>query len=93
MSDDEIRESIRQFMITHFASARRQAVRDQDPLLESGIIDSLGVLDVVGFLESEFHVTVEDEELIPENFQNIERIAAYVRQKRNGGTSRADRVG
>jgi len=57
-----------------------------DPLLESGVIDSLGVLDLVAFIETEFKVIVDDEDLIPENFQSIARIACYVEKKRNGST-------
>jgi acyl carrier protein len=62
-------------------------VRDTDALLETGIIDSVGVLDVVGFLEKEFKVAVDDEDLIPDNFQNIERIAIYIQKRLNTLTS------
>lgn len=51
------------------------------PLLESGIIDSLGVLDLVGFLEEAFDVKIDDDDLIPENFGNIECIVAFVQKK------------
>ena len=79
--------STKQFILEHFPSSRRRPLGDSDPLLESGVIDSMGVLDLVAFIEREFNVTVDDEELIPENFQNIARIAAYVekKQKQNGG--------
>lgn len=81
-----ISNSTRQFILEHFPSSRRGRLDDTDPLLESGVIDSLGVLDLVAFIESEFTITVDDEELLPENFQDIARIAAYVerKQKHNG---------
>jgi acyl carrier protein len=78
-----ISNSTRQFILEHFPSSRRRRLDDTDPLLESGVIDSLGVLDLVAFIESEFKITVDDEELLPENFQNISRIAAYVGKKQN----------
>ncbi|HOX05471.1 MAG TPA: acyl carrier protein [Planctomycetota bacterium] len=50
-------------------------------LLESGIIDSTGVLELVQFLEGRFGVTVEDSELVPENLDSISRICSYLRRK------------
>ena len=51
-------------------------------LLEAGIIDSTGVLELVGFVEETYSVTVEDEELLPENFDSIQGIVAFVGRKR-----------
>jgi acyl carrier protein len=64
--------------------ARKRNLKPTDKLLESGILDSLGVLDLVAFLEQEFHVVVSDEELLPENFQTIETLIAFVQSKQNG---------
>ena len=69
---------IREFVLQKFPLARKRKVTNQDNLLESGVIDSLGVLDLVTFLQEEFSVTVEDDDLTPENFQNIERMAQFV---------------
>ena len=77
-----VASSFRTFITTRFPVARRSAFRDDDSLLESGIIDSLGVLDLVTFIESEFKVNVVDEDLIPENFQTIDRMTAFVERKR-----------
>ena len=82
---DDINSSLRRFIINHFPTARRRELSDTDPLLESGIIDSLGVLDVVAFVESEFNLRVDDDDLTPENFQTVDRMTAYVQMKRNGG--------
>jgi len=51
-----------------------------DPLL-NGPLDSLGVLRLVAFIEEKFHVRVEDEDLVPENFQTVRRIAEYIHRK------------
>jgi len=53
-------------------------VGNGDNLLESGIIDSLGVLELVTFMQQEFALAVADEDLTPENFQNIESMARFV---------------
>ena len=50
-------------------------------LLESGIIDSTGVLELVQFLEDRFGITVEDSALVPENLDSISRICAFLRRK------------
>ena len=84
MDAANITASVRQFILNQFPSSRRRPLQDTDPLIEHGVIDSLGILDVVAFIESEFKVVVDDEELVPDNFQTISKIAAYVERKRNG---------
>jgi len=82
MSDNNgIDERIRLFILKKFPAAKKQGLNDELPLLETGIFDSLGVLDVVQFLEETFHITIGDDELMPENFTNVRRIAAFVLRK------------
>lgn len=64
--------------------ARKDGLTDRSPPLESGLIDSLGILDLVGFLEERFAIQVTDEELVPENFQTVGQLAVFVAQKKNG---------
>ena len=54
-----------------------------DDLIESGIIDSLGILKLLEFLESKFSINISDEELIPENFESIESIESFISRKKN----------
>ena len=54
-----------------------------DDLIESGVIDSLGILKLLEFLESKFSIHIADEELIPENFQSIESIESFISRKKN----------
>ncbi len=49
--------------------------------LEEGIVDSTGVLELVMFVEETFHITVKDEEIMPENFDSVQRLARYVQLK------------
>lgn len=81
MAGNHVSIQIRKFILDKFPLARKQQIKDSDPLLESGVLDSLGVLDLVSFVEQEFSVHVADEELVPENFQTIDRIAAFVESK------------
>ena len=66
-----------------FPLARKQPSLDDDcSLLQSGIIDSLGVMDLIGFLGSEFSLAISDEDLRPENFESISCMATFVESKR-----------
>ena len=79
---------IRQFIIKHFPLARKQSIiEDDSPLLDSGIIDSLGVLEVVSFIEKEFKIMISDEDLLHENFESIASMTAFVQNKINGQLS------
>jgi acyl carrier protein len=53
-------------------------------LLEQGIIDSLGVMSLLTFIEEEFGLIVPDEDIIPENFQSIRDLAQFIHGKKNG---------
>jgi acyl carrier protein len=79
-------DQIRAFVLEKFPQAKKRSLSDSDKLLESGIVDSLGILDLVAFLESDFKVQITDDELLPENFQTVEAIAEFVERKRNGGS-------
>lgn len=74
---------VRQFVLKQFPLARKQMVQDGDALLEGGLLDSQGMLEVVIFIEQQFGVVVADEDLTPDNFKSIETIAAFIHFKRN----------
>lgn len=57
------------------------AVDPEASFLESGLIDSTGILEIVLFVEETFGITVADDEVIPEHFDSVRRLAAYVRRK------------
>jgi acyl carrier protein len=81
MSTNHISERIHSFVLEKFPLARKRQIKSQDKLLESGIIDSLGILDLVAFVEENFGIVLSDDELTPENFQSIERLTAFVQSK------------
>jgi acyl carrier protein len=54
---------------------------DDVSFLDEGIVDSVGVMELVAFVEDNFHVSVEDLDITPENFDSVSKIAAYVRRK------------
>ena len=77
-------ERVRQFIETNFYIANKSLLLDETSLLEKGMVDSTGIMEVVAFLESEFGVQVDDTEILPENLDSIGRIAAFVTRKKGG---------
>lgn len=79
---------IRQFILSSFLFTDDESqLGNGDSLLERGIMDSTGVLELVAFLESQFGVTVADEELVPENLDSVDQIAAFVGRKQQAATA------
>jgi acyl carrier protein len=81
MSGDAIQGQLKSFITKQFPLARKRNLGIDDRLLGEGIIDSLGVLDIVGYLETEFRISIADDDLTPENFETIGRLTAFVERK------------
>lgn len=54
---------------------------DEASFLEEGIVDSVGIMELVAFIEENMSVKVEDQEITPNNFDSITQLAAYIRRK------------
>jgi acyl carrier protein len=76
-----LRDQIRNFILENFMLENPEDLVDDESMLEKGIIDSTGVLELVAFIESTFEIKVEDEELIPENLDSIKNIVIYLERK------------
>jgi acyl carrier protein len=84
MPGPDLESRIREFVATNFGFRGASAAMDGNlDLLEQGILDSTGVLEVVGFLESDLSVTVADEEMIPENLSTLSKMVAFVQRKQH----------
>lgn len=79
MEPQVINTKVRSFLTSRFPRTRN--VRDEERLLSNGMLDSMGVLEVVTFIESEFGITVSDDELLPENFESLVELTAFVQSK------------
>jgi len=77
----ELKDKIRTFVVENFLFGNNKNLEDTTSFLEEGIIDSTGVLELVTFIEEEFSIVVEDEELIPENLDSIYNVTAYLEKK------------
>ena len=75
---------IRGFVTENYVFGQELTFADSDSFLESGIIDSTGVLQLVSYLEETYDITVEDDELTPDNLDSVNSVAAYLSRKLNG---------
>jgi len=75
----DILPSLRNYIRENFLQKKDlEDIGDDDQLLDSGIVDSMGIIKLVSFLESQFGIEVEDDQIVPENFETMTSIAAYV---------------
>jgi acyl carrier protein len=74
-------QKIRAFVIENYLFGEEGKLGNDDSFLETGIIDSTGVLELVRFLEATFGIKVADEELIPDNLDSINKIVAFLQAK------------
>lgn len=72
---------IKEFILSNFLFQAKDIDGDQS-LIDAGIIDSTGVVELVAYLEDRFGIRVGDDELVPENLDSISRIAAFVSAKK-----------
>ena len=72
---------VKEFMSENFLFGENDKIKEDSSFLESGLIDSTGILELVAFLEETYDITIEDEELIPENLDNLNNIAQFLERK------------
>lgn len=79
---DTIRDAVKAFVIENFLFGDTDnPLADADSLIENGIIDSTGVLELVAFIEDRYGITVADSEIVPANLDSLGRITAFIASK------------
>lgn len=82
------KQRLREFILENFVTGLDvEEFGDDDSFLEQGIIDSTGVLEMVAFIEETYLFEVDDEEVLPENFDTLDNLDAYIARKRAEGGS------
>ena len=75
----DIEKKVRSFIEDNFLFREdRAGLSDSESLLDAGLIDSTGILELVAFLESEFAIQMADADIVPANLDSIKAIVAYV---------------
>jgi acyl carrier protein len=80
MQTIDIEREIKNFLVTTFLFDRAENLGDDQSLM-GNVIDSTGVLKLVRFLQERFGITVEDEDVVPENLDSVKSVVAYVTRK------------
>ncbi|MCK5076381.1 MAG: acyl carrier protein [Calditrichia bacterium] len=76
-----IKNQVKEFITENFFVDQVDNLSNSDSLLENGIIDSTGILELVTYLEENFEISIEDDELIPENLDSLNNIEKFVKSK------------
>lgn len=79
----DIGEQIHTYIVENFLLGDEHGLSASESLLKSGVVDSTGVIELVGFLEETYEIEVADEDMVPENLDTIANIAAYVQRRRS----------
>ena len=94
-SDDpvvDVKEKVRAFVLEYAAGKGLTEVKDDEPLLTTNIIDSLGSFRMIAFLEETFPLTIEDTDMVPENFQTLNDIESFVAGKLGKASGAAEQT-
>ena len=82
MTKEEIRTKARTFLVSNFLALGDEAeLDDSESLLEQGIVDSTGVLELVGFIQDTFDIEVRDEEIVPTNLDTVDNLVVFIEGK------------
>jgi acyl carrier protein len=85
-TNDSAAAKIRDYLSSNFLfSDDGFQYEDDASFLEMGIIDSFGILELLSFVESEFGITVDDHELVPDNFDSVQKLSSFIIRKQSGG--------
>ena len=77
----EIQDEIKNYIVENILFGDGD-ILDSDTLLqENGILDSIGFLEIITFVEERYQIKIEDNEVVPENFGSIERISSFIKKK------------
>jgi len=82
LSKSDVMARVRQFVVDSFLFGQNgHTLGDDDSFLDLGIVDSTGVLELVGFLETQFGVSVANHELVPDNLDSMTKVTTFVSTK------------
>ncbi len=77
----DVAQQVRDDIVENFLFGSEDGLDDAQSLLESGVVDSTGVLELVIFLQDAFRIEVSDEDLVPENLDSISNIVSFVSRR------------
>lgn len=76
-----VQENVRAFIIDNFLFGEDIGLKDDSSFLDGGFIDSTGIMQLVAYLEETYSIVIENEELVPENLDSINKVTAFIERK------------
>ncbi len=89
----DVKGKVREFVLEYAAGRGLTELKDDEPLLTNNIIDSLGSLRMIDFLETAFPLTIEDTDMLPENFQTLNDCEIFINRKLGIGMNGSENGG
>jgi acyl carrier protein len=80
---DRLNIELRDFIVENFLFGEEVGFSDADSFLRQGIIDSTGVVEIIAFIEEHYGIKVEDDEIVPDNLDSIEKLSGFIERKAN----------
>lgn len=78
------KDKIRGYILENFLFTDDQsALSNSDSFLEKGLVDSTGILEIITFIEDDFNLSIEDDEMVPENLDSVDNIIAFIAKKQS----------
>jgi acyl carrier protein len=81
MTTENVRSRIKEYIMQNFVFEENVHVEDDQSLLKTGVVDSTGILELIAFAQKEFKIDFDDNELVADNFDTIDRVTACVSRK------------
>jgi len=86
--EDDVISAVKQFLQSRRLLKSSAEVADEESLLETGVIDSLGVVELTAFMEERFSIRIDEDDLVPENFDSLLAMREFINRKRSQGSAR-----
>ena len=74
-------EEVRDFVVSNFLFGDSALLQDNTSFLDSGIVDSTGILELIMFLEQKFNIKVQPDEMVPDNLDSLEKVSRFLTRK------------
>jgi|RhiMethySRZTD1v2_1073278.scaffolds.fasta_scaffold454156_2 acyl carrier protein len=84
MNTEIVKSQVRQYVMDNFLMGQGAKIGDDESFMASHVIDSVGVLELIAFLEERFRIKVEDDEMIPDNLDSLNGVGRYLARKLHG---------
>lgn len=78
---EQLNSELREFIVKNFLFGESFTFSDNDSFLKNGIIDSTGVVELISFVEQRYGITVEDDEVVPDNLDSISTLCQFIERK------------